>query len=265
LYSIKQYFFPQSLEEAYQILLDKHGNTIIGGSTYLRMSGKTIDTAVDISHLELDFIQENDDNIEIGAMTTLRDIETSPLLSKYFSGILPKSVANVVGVQLRNLATVGATVYSRYGFSDLNTALLALDAEVELYKKRRIPLVKFMQEGAARDILVKLIIRKTDRKASFQMMRNSQADYAILNTAVSNQDDDWRIVVGARPGRGELAKDASAFLGKSRLTSTEIEAAAQMAVNELTFGSNFRGSREYRAAICPVLIKRAVQEVLAWK
>lgn len=265
MYSIGEYIFPQSLEEAYGLLLEKPGNTIMGGSTYLRLGNKKIDKAIDISRLGLDFIKEYDDIIEIGGMTTLRDIETSTLLTEYFAGVLPQSVKNIVGVQLRNMATVGATVYSRYGFSDLNTALLTLDVDVELFHKGPIPLKKFMAEGAPGDILVKLIIQKSDRKASFKAMRNSHGDYAILNAAVSNEGDDWRIVVGSRPGRGELAREASKYLGQSGLTAEEITTAAQMAAKELTFGSNIRGSKEYREAVCPVLIKRAVQEVLTWK
>ncbi|MGI6684085.1 MAG: FAD binding domain-containing protein [Bacillota bacterium] len=265
MYSIRQYVFPESLAEAYRLLQADSGNTIIGGGAYLRLSNKIIETAIDISRLDLDFIREETDSIEIGAMTTFREIETSPLLKKYFSGILPESVKDIVGVQLRNIVTAGATVYARFGFSDFITALLALDVEVELYHAGRMPLEKFLKEGAPRDILVKLVIKNTAGKASFQAMRNSYGDYAILNAAVSKLGDHWKIVVGARPGRGEIAREASKYLEQCGLTPEEIEEAARMAAKELTFGSNIRGSREYREAICPVLIKRAVQEVLAWK
>ncbi|MEN3003949.1 FAD binding domain-containing protein [Dehalobacterium formicoaceticum] len=266
MYSVRQYLFPRTLEEAHQLLHNHPSNTIIGGSTYLRLGGKTIDTAVDISRLGLKYIMETEDTIVIGAGTTLREVENSPLLNRYFNGILNKSVRHIVGVQLRNLATVGANVFARFGFSDLNTALLTLDVDVELYQGGLMPLRQFLQKGVGgRDILVKLIIQKSERQASFQMLRNSQGDYAILNAAVSRLENDWRIVVGARPGRCEIAGGASAFLGEGSLTPERIDQATQMAVGEMTFGSNIRGSKEYRQGICPVLIKRAVQEVLAWK
>ncbi len=147
MYSVQQYLFPQSLEEAYQILHKHSSNTIIGGSTYLRLGRKTIETAVDISRLGLNYIIETEDTMEIGAATTLREVENSPILNSYFNGILNKSVRHIVGVQLRNLATVGANVFARFGFSDLNTALLALDVDVELYQAGRMPLAKFLQKG----------------------------------------------------------------------------------------------------------------------
>ena len=66
-------------------------------------------------------------------MTTLRDLEVNPILNKYFDGVLPKSVRDIIGIQFRNVVTVGGSVFSRYGFSDLIVGLLALETEVELY------------------------------------------------------------------------------------------------------------------------------------
>lgn len=259
---IQNYESPQTLEEAYRLLNNNKSNTILGGCAYLRMGSKNIETAIDLAKLHLNFIYEKDETIEIGAMTTFREIETSSILKKYFCGILPESVKNIIGVQFRNIVTIGGTVYSRYGFSDLITALLSLDAEVVLYDKGRISLEQFLEAGSPKDILVKIIIPKTDRKAAFQMMRNSKSDYAILNVAVSNKENDWKIVVGARPNRAQIAKEASEYLSKDNLREEDIDFAAEHTVKELTFGSNMRGSKEYREAICKVLVKRAIMEVL---
>lgn len=260
--TIQDYLLPETLEEAYRILNTKRNNAILGGCAFLRMGSKKIGTAIDLSKLNLNLIKEYEETIEIGAMTTFREIETSPILEKYFNGILPESVRNIVGVQLRNIVTIGATVYSRYGFSDLITALLSLDAEIILYKKGRISLEEFLEEGSEKDILTKIIIPKTDRKAAFQMMRNSKSDYAILNAAVSVEDNDWKVVVGARPQRAKIAKEASDYLAESKLTMEDIEHASILAAKELIFGSNMRASKEYREAICKVLVKRAIMEVL---
>lgn len=260
--TIKNYALPETLEEAYKILNEKRNNVILGGCAFLRMGSKRIETAVDLSKLNLKYINETEKEIEIGAMTTFREIETSAVLKQYFNGVLPKSVENIVGVQFRNVVTVGATVYSRYGFSDLITALLSLDTDVLLYNKGRISLGEYLEHGAKKDLLVKVIIKKTGRKAAFQMMRNSMSDYAILNVAVSNENNDFKIVVGARPNRGKIAKEASLYLSKSSQSTEEISKAALMASEELIFGSNMRGSKEYREAICKVLVKRAIMEVL---
>jgi CO/xanthine dehydrogenase FAD-binding subunit len=256
---------PETIEEAYELLMQKKANTVIGGSAFLRMGSKRIGTAVELSKLNLNYIKEYSDYIEIGAMTTFRDIETNAALNEYFNGLLPKSVGNIIGVQFRNVVTVGATVYSKYGFSDFITALLALDVDVELYDTGRISLEEFLNMPYKKDILTRIFIKKNSRKASYKDFRNSVSDYPILNVAVSNMDNQWKIVVGARPRGAGIAKNASLELSKGTLTDAEIEAAANMASEELAFGSNMRATAEYRKALCKVLVKRAVKEVLQCK
>ncbi|WP_099191248.1 FAD binding domain-containing protein [Tepidibacter mesophilus] len=260
--SIQNYVFPETLEEAYDILKSKRNNTVLGGCAFLRMGSKNIGTAIDLSKINLNYIKECDETIDIGAMATFREIETSPILTKYFNGVLSESVKNIVGVQLRNSVTIGGTVYSKYGFSDLITALLSLDADVVLYKQGRISLEEFLQKDFEKDILTKIIIPKTNKKAVFKSIRNSNSDYAILNVAISKENTDFKIVVGARPQRAKIAKEASIYLGKSKLTSEDIEQTSSIAAKELNFGSNMRGSKEYREVICKVLVKRALMEVL---
>ncbi|TGE33603.1 FAD binding domain-containing protein [Desulfosporosinus sp. Sb-LF] len=256
---------PNSLDEAYQVLSKKRNNTILGGCAFLKMGSKRIGTAIDLSDLKLSYIEEQDDFIEIGAMTSLREIETNTMLREHFNGVLSKSVENIIGVQFRNGVTVGASVFSKYGFSDLITALLALETEVELYKNGRMPLIDFLSKPYGKDILERLWIKKNKRLANYQSFRNSASDYPILNVAVSMLDDRWTIVVGARPRRAAIAKKASTTLSTVTLTDKEIEDAAQQAAAELSFGTNMRGTADYRRALCQVLVKRGIMEVLQCK
>lgn len=265
MFKIQEYVIPNSLDEAYEILQARKNNTILGGTLFLRMGSQNIGKGIDLNQLDLNFICENEGYIEIGAMTTFRELETSPLLKNYCNGIIPKAIHSIIGVQFRNLVTVGATVYSRYGFSDLITALLALDVEVELFQVGRIPLAEFLANTPKKDILVKILIKKEQCNGSFQSLRNSAVDYAILNVAVAKVGQDWRIAVGARPGRAILAEKAAEYLAQSSLKPEDIENAAKIASNELAFGSNMRGSAEYRKEMSKVLVKRAIAEVLEWK
>jgi CO/xanthine dehydrogenase FAD-binding subunit len=255
---------PDTLQEAYQILTAKKSNAILGGCAYLRMGSQTIHTGVDLSKLGLDFIKEYDTYIEIGAMACLRDVETNKAIAKWFSGIVAKSVRSIIGVQFRNVATVGASVFSRYGFSDFLTALMVLDTEIELYKGGRLPLARFMDMPRAKDILLKVIIHKTPRTAAYLALRNSQSDYPVLTVAVSRLDDDWKIAVGARPTRAKLAAQAVLLLANAGdVTPDTLDQAARLAAEELPFGANMRASAEYRRAMCTTLVKRGLVEVTA--
>lgn len=251
---------PDTVEEAYRVLTGNN-STILGGCAFLRLGSQKIGTAIDLSKLNLNYIKEQNDYIEIGAMATFRDIETSPILNQYFNGVLPKSVGNIIGVQFRSIVTAGATVYSKYGFSDLITALLSLDTEVELHNGGRMPLDVFLNKSNEKDILTRIFIKKNKRMAVYQNLRNSASDYAILNVAVSNINDEWHIVVGARPQRAKVAQKASEALSNG-VNIENIEHASNMTAEELSFGTNLRGSAEYRKAMCRVLVKRAITEVL---
>ncbi|GAA0727734.1 FAD binding domain-containing protein [Clostridium malenominatum] len=256
---------PQTLEEAYNILVSRKNNTVLGGCAFLKMGSKRIGTAIELSKLDLNYIKETEGYIEVGASTTLRDIETSSLLKNYFSGVLVRAVGDIIGIQFRNVVNIGATVFSKYGFSDVITALLALDTEVELYKGGRMSLEEFLQRPYERDILTRIFIKKNARKAVYNCFRNSSTDYPILNLTVSKLENQWKIVVGARPATARIALEASELISKGQLNEALIEEVAQKAVEELNFGSNMRGSAEYRRAICKVLIKRTLMEVVSCK
>ncbi|KPU46193.1 carbon monoxide dehydrogenase medium chain [Oxobacter pfennigii] len=262
MFTINNVVQPETLKEAYEILVSKKNNTMLGGCAFLKLSNKRIETGVDLSSLDLSYIKEDENFIEIGASTTLREIETSSLLNSYFNGILRESVKNIIGIQLRNIATAGATVFSKYGFSDFNTALLSLDAEVELYKGGRMLFEEFLSKSYEKDILSKIYIKKKGRIAVYTSFRNSSSDYPILNAAVSCLDDNWRIVLGARPQGAKIADKASALLLNKELDEKLIDEAAGIASEELTYGSNMRATEEYRRALSKVLVKRTVKEVL---
>jgi CO/xanthine dehydrogenase FAD-binding subunit len=265
MFTMMSMFQPATLEEAYEVLMKSKNNTVLGGCGYLRMGSKRISTGIELTKLNLNYISEENGFIEIGAYATLRDLETSPLLNKYFNGVIEKAVADLIGVQFRSMVTAGATVFSKYGFSDPLTALLSLDCEVELFKGGRMPLEDFLNRPFEKDILVRIFLKANGRKAVYRNFRNAASDYSILNVSVSRLEDDFRIAVGARPATARIAKKASAFIsGKGLQNATDealIAEAAKLAREELNFGTNMRGTKEYRENLCRVLVERAIKEV----
>ncbi|KPI51087.1 FAD-binding protein [Clostridioides difficile] len=253
---------PDTVEEAYSILNKRKTNQVIGGSAFLRMGKKRIGTGIELSNLNLDYIKEDEDYIEIGSMTTFRTLETSQIVKKNFGDIIEDSVKDIIGIQFRNVVTVGATVFSKYGFSDLIVALLSLDTEVELYKAGRISLEEFLNRDYEKDLLIKVYIKKTNKNASYKSLRNAKSDYPLLNVSVSKHMGKFKLCVGARPQKATIAKQASEFLSNNEVNEVNIDKAIEIASEELTFGSNMRASRDYRKAMSKVLLKRAIMEVI---
>ena len=118
--TIKEFRKVSSIEEAYE-LNQKKTNRIIGGMLWLKMQTGNVNIAIDLSGLNLDTIEETDTEFKIGAMTTLRDLELHAGLNQYTNNSMKEAMRHIVGVQFRNLATVGGSIYGRYGFSDVLT------------------------------------------------------------------------------------------------------------------------------------------------
>lgn len=249
--TIREYKRAESLEEAWQ-LNQKKSNRVLGGMLWLKMENINVGTAIDLSALGLDTIEETPEAFSIGAMVSLRQLEQHAGLNAYTHGAAREAVRHIVGVQFRNLATVGGSVYGRFGFSDVLTLLLAMDCEVELYKAGRVPLQDFAASGYDRDILVRVIIRKEPAEFYYQSVRNSQTDFPVLACAAARTaGGQYRFAVGARPGKALLVQPQG-------IAVQEIPAWVR---RQVPVSANLRGSAEYRSHLTAVLAKRAVHEL----
>ena len=257
--TIQKYVRAQSLEEAWQ-LNQKKQNRILGGMLWMRLGKGSVGTAIDLCDLGLNTIEENDEHFSIGAMVTLRDIEQHESLNAYTFGAVKAAVKDIVGVQFRNMATVGGSIWGRFGFSDVLTVFLALDTYVELYKGGIVSLEQFAKMKPDNDILVRLIVKKTPCKAVYLPMRNQSTDFPVLTCAVACVDGEYRAAIGARPGKAQLYRDEKGLLAGGITAESAKAFAAYIAETAPTAG-NVRGSAAYRSHLAGVLTERAVLEL----
>ena len=257
--TIQNYVRPQTLEEAWQ-LNQKKRNRILGGMLWLKMGRGTVGTAIDLCDLGLDTIEETAEEFSIGAMVTLRQLEQHPGLNDYTCGAVARAVEDIVGVQFRNLATVGGSLWGRFGFSDVLTVFLAMDCQVELYKGGLVPLEVFAQQKHDNDILVRLHLKKTPGKFVYQAMRIARTDFPVLTCAAAIVDGQPRLAIGARPCRAVLLRDEQKLLAQG-ITEQSAAAFADFAAEKTPTGSNTRGSAAYRTHLVRVLTTRSFLEL----
>ena len=256
---IQNYVMAESLEQAYQLNQNKRSR-ILGGMLWLKLSNIAVHTAIDLSRLGLNAIEETEEEFSIGAMTTLRQLELHEGLNAYANGAVAKAVHDIVGVQFRNMATVGGSLFGRFGFSDVLTVFLAMDAYVELYRGGIVPLETFANMEKDRDILVRLIVKKKPGCFAYQAMRNQRTDFPILTCAAAKVDGEYRVVVGARPARARVLRDEKGLLSGG-VNEESARAFAAFAAETLPTGGNVRGTAEYRTHLIRVLTRRTLTEL----
>lgn len=258
--NIQTYVRAKSLEEAYT-LNQKRNARVLGGMLWLKMASNTVGTAIDLCELGLDTIEEDETGFTLGAMATLRMLEQHPGLAAYTQNAAAKAVQDIVGVQFRNMATVGGSVWGRFGFSDVLTLLLAADARVNLYKAGTLPIETFAVMPYDRDLLVSVTVPKyRDAAFAYKAMRIQRTDLPVLNCALARLDGEYRLAVGARPGKAVLLRDENGLLADG-ITPESAAAFAAYAAQNVPTGANARGSAEYRTHLVEVLTRRCALEL----
>ena len=271
-----QYVRAQSLDEAYE-LYQKKPNFVLGGMLWLKMKNKTLGTAIDLCDLGLDQIDEDENEFRIGAYATLRQIETHEALNAYTHGAIAESVRHIVGVQFRNVATVGGSIWGRFGFSDVMTIFRALGAKVQLHKAGIMDLDEFAAlPRTTSDVLVSVIVPKNAKGVVYLSQRNQSTDFPVLTCAVANRSGRYVAVIGASPymaepvwdedgildGIADAKTDSNAALTDNSENNAKIDKFAEYVAEHIRFGSNIRAGAEYREIICRVLTRRAVTQSL---
>ena len=235
--TIGNYVKPKSLEEAYE-LNQARSSRVIGGMMWMRLGNARVKTVIDLSGLGLDQIEDEGNVIKIGAMCTLRQIEQCEALKDLCGDGIAECVRHIVGVQFRNQATIGGSIYGRFGFSDVLTAFLALDTFVELYDGGTIRLSEFVNRKPDKDILLSIIVRKSKRKFRYDSIRQTKTDFPVIAcsvvTGLVHGKETWYFSVGARPMKAallekqwEIPADASEEM---------IADYARQAASEFTYG-----------------------------
>ena len=128
------------------------------------------------------------------------------------------------------------------------------------YKGGVIPLEQFARMQYDRDLLVRVIVKKKPGVFSYQAMRVQKTDFPILTCGVSRMDGVCKAVIGARPGKAVCIHDDRHLLD-GEVTEKKAEAFAEYVAEQVTTGSNMRGSAEYRTHLVKILTGRGVMEL----
>lgn len=259
---VKEYYVATSLEDAHQRLKESPKNALLGGGTWMKYTNRTIHQLIDLSRLELNKIQETDDEVIIGALTTLRDMEVHPAIKALGQGFLSQALGSIMGVNFRHIATIGGSIFSKFSFSDILSPLLTLDVSIRLYPDETKSLESFLEEkGDRTKILTHLIIKKQQGRGYFKKVAQVINDFCVLNVAIF-KGEQTKMAVGGRPQRAKLAVSAMDILNQANPKDDELfNQVADEVVSELRFSDDERGSETYRRLLAHTYITRGLKEV----
>jgi CO/xanthine dehydrogenase FAD-binding subunit len=248
---IKDYFRPQTLDEALALL--SQPNTVpLGGGTLL--SHGTVDpvSVVDLQALSLNHIHKKGNNLEIGATVTLQQL----LASEHCPEALKTALKLEAPLNVRNAATVAGTLVVADGRSTFACALLALDAKIEqtIFDHSKIEYrVSNIGEYLplrSRNLITKLTI-PLQAKFAFEYVSRTPSDKPIVCAALAQWSTGRaRLAVGGWGKSPTLAMDGTEAEG--------LDSAARNACHEAT--DDF-GSAEYRMDVASTLAQRCLEAI----
>jgi len=273
---------PASVQEASRLLRENGpGGHFLAGGTDLIIAMKEKGLApkyiVDLKRIPgLAGIRENGDGtIALGALTTMREIEVSPLIKRKYP-FLAQSAAEVGSIQIRNRATVGGNMANATPSADVAPSLIALNAGAKIAGangERVVALEDFFRGPGQTvikgdEILTEITIPKTAAELVGEYIKFSpreMMDLAYVGVAVAYDLDEKdrrstgvRIVLGAVAPTPIRAKKAEAMLEGRVLNEALAEKAGAGAAEESKPISDVRSTADYRRAMVGAMTKRAL-------
>jgi len=211
---------------------------------------------------EMDGLATSEDELSIGALTSIRTLETSPsTLGKV--PLLAQAAAKLGSVQVRHRATIGGNLCNASPSAETAPALLAMDAQAVICGKAGTRVVElndfFLGPGATvlgdGEMLTHLKIPLTrNRQGSvyYKLSTRKAMDLAFVGVAVLLELDRGDEITKARIALGAVApkpirvQSAEKLLEGRLLDLDAARESAELAAQSCKPISDLRASAEYR-------------------
>jgi CO/xanthine dehydrogenase FAD-binding subunit len=283
--AVEEYWAPTSLADALAHLRGGDVTILAGGTDLMPQSHagrvKLQRGLLNIRRVpELSGIVRDGDAIRVGALVTMSELMTDPLVREHFP-ILVDACDHFASDQLRNAATIGGNVCNASPAGDTLPPLLVLDAEAELaslpngkVETRRVPLADFFTGPgktvrAPHELLaaIRLPLPPARFVAKFFKFGTRPAlDIAAIAIAIAGVRsgralENVRVAYGAVAPIPMRAPKTEAALGGTPLDAESIARIAGVARDEVRPIDDVRASAWYRRELVFNMTKRMLDDV----
>ncbi len=227
----------------------------------------------------LDYIDyDKSHGLRIGALATIRSIETSPVVREKYP-LLSQASASIASIQVRNRGTIAGNICNAVPSADSAPPLLSLEARLLCVSKKRERIININEfftgpnknalepDEILREIQVPAL-HENSRGVFIKLSPRSRMDLAVVNVAVlclkeKGRFKDIRISLGAVAPTPIRAQKAERSLEGVKTDDKAILNAARIASAESSPIDDHRASAEYRRMMVEVLVKRAIHKVIS--
>ena len=274
------YHRPSNLGEVSQLLADlgEDAQVLAGGTALMLVMRQRMLNPLHLISLEnlavlKDIRIDAQTGVSIGALCTHSDIAHSGVVNRYFP-IMVSMAGRVANPQVRNQGTLGGNICYADPSTDPTTCLLSLNARVVLanqHRVREIPLDAFLIDYFTTDlqsdellVAVNIPLPNPTYEGFYYRHLKTQADHRpIFNCSlmVDHSNDecaDLRIAVGAALPVAKRIPEIESLLKGQVITSSLIDQACEMLIDNHDFISDFRADDHYRQTIARTTLKRAL-------
>jgi carbon-monoxide dehydrogenase medium subunit len=257
---------------------------ICGGQSLLILMRQGLvapENLIDIKSVkELNYIDfKPKTGLKIGATTTHREIEKSPIVKKHCP-ILAEMEKNLASIQTRNWGTIGGNLAHGDPAGDPAPILIALNATVKissLERERILPLEDFfvdifetaLEDGELlTEIQVPILPKRTAiAYEKFNIIKNHQGIVSVAASVTMSEDGakctDARIVLGAAAAIPLRAKQAEQVLIGKKIDTKVLKSAGEKASEECDPVSDIHATETYRRVLVNSLTTKTVRK--AWE
>ena len=272
---VPEWYEPRSLDEVL-VLRAEHGEeaTLVAGGSFLGivMNQKLFTPTMLVALRSvpgLDYIEADRGILRLGAMTTHRAVERSPVVGEGWPS-LAFAFSVVASPRVRNQATVGGVVADADYASDPPSMLAALGARVvtrSARAEREIPMDEFIlghyETALEEDELVtELRIPRSEGRSVYRKFRSrSSEDRPCVSIAAAVGDGGLRVVVGAVADRPQYFPEICDLARGERVDGELAAEIGRRYAERIEPISDSRGSARYRRRVIAVEVRRALEDL----
>ncbi len=250
---IREYYRPKTVQEALELLARDGLKTLpLAGGTVLNRPSPEPCAVVDLQELGLDGMEVKGHVFQVGATVTLEALLGVPQIP----AALRQAIRQEANYHIRQVASVAGTLVSADGRSPFASALLALDASLQIRQLASeeetslgdwLPLRRQQERGR----LIVSVKFPLNASLAYESVARTPADVPIICVALAR----WP------SGRTRLALGGFGDAPRLALDGPEAAGAEQAARAAYSQAGDEWASAEYRAEMAAVLTRRCLQQL----